>query len=96
MGFYTGFEHKSIYKIGGSMALKKKTYAEEKGENLQILLDVIKSRKRYDDQRMAKMAGMKLSTYRLRKQDPGSMRLRELWAILKVAGITDDEKNNVI
>lgn len=78
------------------MALRKKTYAEEKGENLQILLDVIKSRKRYDDYRMAKMAGMKLSTYRLRKQDPGSMRLRELWAILKAAGITDDEKKEVI
>ena len=75
--------------------LRKKTYAEEKGENLQILLDVIKSRKRYDDNRMAKMAGMKLSTYRLGK-DPGSMRLRELWAILKAAGITDDEKKDVL
>ena len=54
--------------------LRKKTYADEKGENVQILLDVIKARKRLDDQRMAKMAGMNLATYRLRKKDPGSMR----------------------
>ena len=33
--------------------LRKKTYADEKGENVQILLDVIKARKRLDDQRMA-------------------------------------------
>lgn len=74
----------------------KKTYASEKSENIQILLDVIKSRKRYDDVRMAKMAGMTLSTYRLRKRDPGSMRLREVWAIAKAADLTDDEKTDVI
>lgn len=76
--------------------LKKKTYADEKGENVQILLDVIKTRKRLDDQRMAKMAGMNLATYRLRKKDPGSMRLKELWPLLKAAGITDEEKSKLI
>lgn len=76
--------------------LRKKTYAEKKGENIQTLLDVIKARKRLDDRRMAKMAGMNLATYRLRKRDPGSMRLRELWAIAKAADLTDDEKTDVI
>lgn len=76
--------------------LRKKTYADEKGENVQILLDVIKARKRLDDQRMAKMAGMNLATYRLRKKDPGSMRLKELWSLLKAAGITDEEKSKLI
>ena len=42
------------------------------------------------------MAGMNLATYRLRKKDPGSMRLKELWPLLKAAGITDEEKSKLI
>lgn len=78
------------------MVKGKKSYSAEKSEQCTFLLDDIKSRQHIRDQEMAKMMGIPLGTLYMRKKDPGSFRLWELWNLMQAAGVEEGRKQEIL
>lgn len=78
------------------MVKGKKSYSAEKSEQCTFLLDDIKSRQHIRDQEMAKMMGIPLGTLYMRKKDPGSFRLWELWNLMQAAGVDEERKQEIL
>lgn len=78
------------------MVKGKKSYSAEKSEQCTFLIDDIKSRQHLRDREVAKMIGIPLGTFYMRKQDPGTFRLWELWNLMQAAGVAEERKQELL
>lgn len=70
----------------------KVTYRKEKSDNIRVLIAKVKAQKRYDNEKMAKCLGLKISTYYNRLRDPSTFRSGELWLLMQIGKVPDSEK----
>lgn len=70
----------------------KVTYGKEKSDNIRVLIAKVKAQKQYDNEKMAKCLGLKLSTYYNRLRNPATFRSGELWRLMQIGKVADSEK----
>lgn len=70
----------------------KVTYGKEKSDNIRVLIAKVKAQKQYDNEKMAKCLGLKISTYYNRLRDPSTFRSGELWLLMQIGKVSDSEK----
>ncbi len=70
----------------------KVSYAREKSDNIRVLIAKVKAQKQYDNEKMAKCLGLKISTYYNRLRNPATFRSGELWILMQIGKVPDSEK----
>lgn len=70
----------------------KVSYGREKSDNIRVLIAKIKAQKHYDNEQMAKCIGLKLGTYQSRVHDPSTFRAWELWNLMQLGKVSEEEK----
>lgn len=71
-------------------------YSRQCSENVLALIAEIKARKHLTDAALAKTINMNPNTFTARKQDPGTFRMFEVWAMLQILNVPDEKKKSIV
>ena len=74
----------------------KVTYGKEKSGNIRVLIAKVKAQKPYDNEKMAKCLGLKISTYYNRLRNPATFRSGELWILMQIGKVPKEEKDKYV
>ena len=74
----------------------KVTYGKEKSDNIRVLIAKVKAQKQYDNEKMAKCLGLKISTYYNRLRNPATFRSGELWILMQIGKVPKAEKDKYV
>lgn len=74
----------------------KVSYAREKSDNIRVLIAKVKAQKQYDNEKMAKCLGLKISTYYNRLRNPATFRSGELWILMQIGKVPKEEKDKYV
>jgi len=74
----------------------KVTYGKEKSDNIRVLIAKVKAQKQYDNEKMAKCLGLKISTYYNRLRNPATFRSGELWILMQIGKVPKEEKDKYV
>lgn len=74
----------------------KVTYGKEKSDNIRVLIAKVKAQKQYDNEKMAKCLGLKISTYYNRLRNPATFRSGELWILMQLGKVPKEEKDKYV
>ena len=74
----------------------KVTYGKEKSDNIRVLIAKVKAQKQYDNEKMARCLGLKISTYYNRLRNPATFRSGELWRLMQIGKVPKEEKDKYV
>ena len=71
-------------------------YTRQCSENIRAIINEYKARRKLTDGVIAESINMPLPTFRIRKKDPSSFRIRELWMIYEILDVPEEQRKTII
>jgi len=71
--------------------MAKPTYGQLRAENIKVLIQEVKIRKKLGNKQLAKLLGVSESTFQRRQAHPGDFSMQQMWLMVQMAGVPTEE-----